>query len=64
MRSKEETMYLEVDTPVFRYIAHMELRMRYPNILTTDSLGNSKKVIYASSLLFILLVLCTLRIAL
>ncbi|KAJ8722536.1 hypothetical protein PYW07_003716 [Mythimna separata] len=45
MRSKAETMYLDVENPVFRYIAHVELRMRFPDILTTDSLGNSKKIL-------------------
>ncbi|KAJ0180678.1 hypothetical protein K1T71_004082 [Dendrolimus kikuchii] len=40
-----ETMYIEVTSPVLRFIIHNELRIRFPNILTTDSLGNSKKVL-------------------
>lgn len=39
-------MYLDIENPVMRYIVHNELRHRYPEVLTTDSLGNSNKVIY------------------
>ncbi|XP_072943577.1 pre-piRNA 3'-exonuclease trimmer-like isoform X2 [Epargyreus clarus] len=43
--SEEGTMYLDVQNPLLRYILHNELRMRFPNVLTTDSLGNSNKVL-------------------
>lgn len=44
----EETMYLDIECPVMRYIVHNELRHRFPEVLTTDSLGNSNKVIFAN----------------
>lgn len=37
-------MYLDVKSPVIRYIVHNEIRQRFPDVLTTDSLGNSNKV--------------------
>lgn len=43
---EEDTMYLDIENPVMRYIIHNELRQRFPEVLTTDSLGNSYKVIY------------------
>lgn len=39
------TIYLDVENPVLRYLVHNEIRSRFPNVLTTDSLGNSKKVL-------------------
>ncbi|PZC81702.1 hypothetical protein B5X24_HaOG212146 [Helicoverpa armigera] len=44
-RSQEETLYLDVENPVLRYITHIEVRMSFPEVLTTDSLGNSKKIL-------------------
>ncbi|XP_075969833.1 pre-piRNA 3'-exonuclease trimmer-like isoform X2 [Anticarsia gemmatalis] len=41
----EERMYLDVENPVMRYIVHNEVRTRFPNVLTTDSLGNSQKIL-------------------
>ncbi|CAH4037251.1 pre-piRNA 3'-exonuclease trimmer-like [Pieris brassicae] len=43
--SDEGTMYLDVQDPVLRYIVHNELRLRFDGILTTNSLGNSNKVL-------------------
>lgn len=43
--SVEDTMYLDIDNAICRYLLHLELRQRYPGILTTDSLGNSKKIL-------------------
>ncbi|KAL0894106.1 hypothetical protein ABMA27_014150 [Loxostege sticticalis] len=43
--SDEGTLYLDIKSPVLRYIAHNEIRMRFPGVLTTDSLGNSNKVL-------------------
>lgn len=45
---EEDTMYLDVSTSVMRFVVHTELRMRFPDILTTNSLGNSNKVIVAA----------------
>lgn len=45
INSSEETMYLDVQNPVLRYIVHNELRIRFPDVLTTDSLGNSNKIL-------------------
>ncbi|XP_026329312.1 pre-piRNA 3'-exonuclease trimmer-like [Hyposmocoma kahamanoa] len=39
------TMYLDVESPTLRYIVHNEVRIRFPGVLTTDSLGNSHKVL-------------------
>lgn len=47
--SDEGTMYLDVQDPVLRFIVHNELRLRFDGILTTDSLGNSNKVILLSA---------------
>lgn len=41
----EDRMYLDVNDPVMIYVVHMELRNRFPAVLTTNSLGNSNKVI-------------------
>ncbi|XP_052737403.1 pre-piRNA 3'-exonuclease trimmer [Bicyclus anynana] len=41
----EETIYLDVQNPLMRYIVHSEIRNRFPDVLTTDSLGNSNKVL-------------------
>ncbi|KAF9421898.1 hypothetical protein HW555_002338 [Spodoptera exigua] len=45
IRSNEETMYLDVNSHILRYITHMEIRMRFPNVLTTDSLGDGQKIL-------------------
>ncbi|KAH9635299.1 hypothetical protein HF086_017865 [Spodoptera exigua] len=45
IRSNEETMYLDVNSHILRYITHMEIRMRFPNVLTTDSLGDCQKIL-------------------
>ncbi|KAM3963083.1 pre-piRNA 3'-exonuclease trimmer [Aphomia sociella] len=45
INSDEETIYLDIKNPLLRYIIHNELRMRFPNVFTTDSLGNSNKVL-------------------
>ncbi|XP_073943736.1 pre-piRNA 3'-exonuclease trimmer-like isoform X2 [Choristoneura fumiferana] len=46
LASKEEdTMYIDIDSPVLRYVVHNEIRLRFPEVLTTDSLGNSNKVL-------------------
>ncbi|XP_053625964.2 pre-piRNA 3'-exonuclease trimmer-like isoform X2 [Plodia interpunctella] len=45
IKSEEDTMYLDVENPVLRYIIHNEIRLRFPEVLTTDSLGNSNKVL-------------------
>lgn len=45
IQNDEDTIYLDVESPVLRYLTHMEIRSRFPKVLTTDSLGNSKKVI-------------------
>ncbi|CAK1545211.1 unnamed protein product [Leptosia nina] len=37
--SDEGTMYLDIEDPILRYMTHNELRTRFDNILTTDSLG-------------------------
>lgn len=42
-------MYIDVECPTLRYILHNEVRIRFPGVLTTDSLGNSNKVIIARS---------------
>lgn len=34
------TIYLDVENPVLRYLVHNEIRSRFPNVLTTDSLGS------------------------
>ncbi|GBP24982.1 Pre-piRNA 3'-exonuclease trimmer [Eumeta japonica] len=44
-QSKEGTMYIDVKDPILRYIIHTELRLRFPDILTTNSLGNSNKLL-------------------
>ncbi|XP_037973775.2 pre-piRNA 3'-exonuclease trimmer [Plutella xylostella] len=44
-QSEEETLYIDVDSPTLRYLLHNEIRTRHPNVLTTDSLGNSKKIL-------------------
>ncbi|CAH0721851.1 unnamed protein product, partial [Brenthis ino] len=36
---EEDTLYLDVENPVMRYIVHNEVRQRFPNVLTTNSLG-------------------------
>ncbi|XP_045784102.1 pre-piRNA 3'-exonuclease trimmer-like [Maniola jurtina] len=41
----EETMYLDIECPIMRYIVHNEIRQRFTDVLTTDSLGNSNKVL-------------------
>ncbi|RVE48606.1 hypothetical protein evm_006795 [Chilo suppressalis] len=43
--SDEGTMYIDVKSPVLRYLVHNEVRSRFPDVLTTDSLGNSNKVL-------------------
>ncbi|KAG6448356.1 hypothetical protein O3G_MSEX005463 [Manduca sexta] len=43
--SDEGTMYLDIEKPLMRYIVHNEIRSRFPDVLTTDSLGNSKMVL-------------------
>ncbi|XP_050670374.1 pre-piRNA 3'-exonuclease trimmer-like [Leptidea sinapis] len=43
--SDDDTMYIDIEDPVLRYLLHNELRLRFHNILTTDSLGNSNKVL-------------------
>ncbi|XP_049867483.1 pre-piRNA 3'-exonuclease trimmer-like [Pectinophora gossypiella] len=43
--SKEGTLYLDIENPLLRYIVHNEVRARFPDVLTTDSLGNSHKVL-------------------
>ncbi|KAL4714556.1 hypothetical protein ACJJTC_006602 [Scirpophaga incertulas] len=43
--SEEETMYIDVKYPILRYILHNEIRNRFPNVMTTDSLGNSNKLL-------------------
>ncbi|XP_045491680.1 pre-piRNA 3'-exonuclease trimmer-like [Colias croceus] len=43
--SDEGTIYLDIQDPVLRYMVHNELRMRFDDVLTTDSLGNSNKVL-------------------
>ncbi|CAH2241184.1 jg3250 [Pararge aegeria aegeria] len=43
--NEEETVYLDVKCPIMRYVVHNEIRHRFPNVLTTDSLGNSHKVL-------------------
>ncbi|CAG9783910.1 unnamed protein product [Diatraea saccharalis] len=43
--SDEDTMYIDVKSSVLRYLVHNEVRNRFPNVLTTDSLGNSNKVL-------------------
>ncbi|KPJ06242.1 Poly(A)-specific ribonuclease PARN-like domain-containing protein 1 [Papilio machaon] len=43
--SEDGTMYIDVQNPIQRYLIHTELRQRFPNILTTDSLGNSNKIL-------------------
>ncbi|XP_026724655.1 pre-piRNA 3'-exonuclease trimmer-like isoform X2 [Trichoplusia ni] len=45
IQNEEDTIYLDVESPVLRYLTHMEIRSRFPKVLTTDSLGNSKKVL-------------------
>lgn len=45
MRSNEPTMYLDVENHILRYVTHIEVRMRFPSVVTTDSLGDSRKVI-------------------
>ncbi|XP_045445397.1 pre-piRNA 3'-exonuclease trimmer-like [Melitaea cinxia] len=40
-----DTLYLDVESPVLRYVVHNEIRLRFPDVLTTDSLGNSNKVL-------------------
>ncbi|KAJ2952915.1 hypothetical protein O0L34_g7283 [Tuta absoluta] len=43
--SEEGTIYLDVENPILRYLVHQEIRQRFPGVLTTDSLGNSNKVL-------------------
>ncbi|CAG4988616.1 unnamed protein product [Parnassius apollo] len=43
--SEEDTMYIDMKNPILRYLIHSEIRMRFPNVLTTDSLGNSNKIL-------------------
>ncbi|CAB3228579.1 unnamed protein product [Arctia plantaginis] len=43
--SEDDTIYLDVENPILRYLVHNEIRIRFPNMLTTDSLGNSKKIL-------------------
>ncbi|XP_059057054.1 pre-piRNA 3'-exonuclease trimmer-like isoform X2 [Achroia grisella] len=45
INSTDETIYLDIKNPILRYIVHNELRIRFPDVLTTDSLGNSNKVL-------------------
>ncbi|OWR49885.1 Poly [Danaus plexippus plexippus] len=45
VNSTDDTIYLDIDNPIMRYIVHCELRNRFPEVLTTDSLGNSHKVL-------------------
>lgn len=43
--NEEDTMYIDIESPVLRYVLHNEVRLRFPEVLTTDSLGNSNKVL-------------------
>ncbi|XP_013145975.1 PREDICTED: poly(A)-specific ribonuclease PARN-like domain-containing protein 1 [Papilio polytes] len=43
--SEEGTIYIDVHNPIQRYLIHIELRQRFPHVLTTDSLGNSNKIL-------------------
>ncbi|XP_050344681.1 pre-piRNA 3'-exonuclease trimmer-like isoform X2 [Nymphalis io] len=45
MNGDEEILYFDIENPVMRYIVHNEIRLRFPDVLMTDSLGNSNKVL-------------------
>ncbi|XP_022820149.1 pre-piRNA 3'-exonuclease trimmer-like [Spodoptera litura] len=45
IRSNDDTMYLNVPNHILRYVTHMEVRMRFPSVVTTNSLGDSKKIL-------------------
>lgn len=45
MRSNEPTMYLDVENHILRYVTHIEVRMRFPSVVTTDSLGDGRKIL-------------------
>ncbi|XP_068629732.1 pre-piRNA 3'-exonuclease trimmer-like [Battus philenor] len=43
--SEDGTMYIDEHDAILRYLIHTEVRERFPNVLTTDSLGNSNKIL-------------------
>ncbi|XP_041977252.1 pre-piRNA 3'-exonuclease trimmer-like [Aricia agestis] len=43
--NEENTIYFDVGNPIMRYLAHLQIRERFPDLLTTDSLGNSHKIL-------------------
>lgn len=44
-QSKDNTMYIPIEDPILRYILHTQFRLRFPEICTADSLGESKMMV-------------------